>query len=94
MESKDKRIRWQAKDYKCRNVQYSDLIQIEEKGEWHLAGAKRKYDDTIAMTKQQLQAERQKVKEFEAKVTKLEKRLAEMQMLLEETRQKNGHPLR
>ena len=73
---------------------YSHMKSIEAAADNRIAAFKRKCDEMIDKTKQQLKKERKKVKELEAKVVELEEHLADLRLLLEEAKEKNGRPLR
>ena len=54
------------------NQLFDDIKQVEEEAGRRLAGAKRKFDDTIFKSKQQLEAESQMVNVLKAKIAELE----------------------
>jgi hypothetical protein len=68
--------------------------QMKTDHQQQLAGMKRKYDDMIAKTKAELEAERIRVAELEARIEGLEKEIANLRNLLEETKRMKGRPLR
>jgi hypothetical protein len=77
---------WQARAFQLQQ----ENERIEKEGELRLAGAKRRYDDEILKTKQELENERKKTKELEAIIKELEEKLEEVRLLLEEARQQKG----
>jgi hypothetical protein len=77
---------WQARAFQLKE----DKERIEKEGELRLAGAKRRYNDEIAKTKQELENERKKTIELEAIIKDLEEKLEAVRSLLEEARRQNA----
>jgi hypothetical protein len=71
------------------------LAATKRKHDEQLAGTKRTYDEMIAKTKAELEAEKRRVVELEARVKELEEHMERMHKLLDELRTEvNGRPLR